>query len=507
MFKTLLTHEILNLLKSRRVYLTVLMLLLLYATVFIVRVIDYQKQLNQYIADVRINEEGLQNAVNYSFIKPMAILQPIIFSIYNQGYNIPRVATIQFYEPIVETKSLNETSNMVHYEDTQLDITFLITFFLSLFILLISYDSVNSEKRDGTLRILLTYPIKRQAFILKKILGVFIFVAITFTLPYTLSLISLMVIYANLLTINFFISAFFYWFMVLLFIFFFTLLGVFISTCTPSPNRSLVYALFVWILLSIILPISWDYIVSPSLYHHRLTQLERNYEDKYKQLKEAWSHPEGINMWGEGCMSGSGNFYETTLWTWKSSIAIGNRYLKYVYENYYPVSRETEQVKDDVLRKRIDVESVKNLAFFFDPIVLFGSISNCIAGNSQDDLVRFLHSTREIRDELVQIGVNEGWLFDRRFYSLYKEEYDIESIEDIFDRFPDWDDAEVYIEELQEKAEPLDIIMPTFRRFEQPLYTLGEVFTRIYLFLGLFVGSILVLWVMTWARFMGFDVR
>jgi len=506
MLKTLLTHEIVNLLKSRRVYLTVAMFLLLFASVFIVRVIDYQKQLNQYIADVRINEEGLQTALNYSHIKPRAILQPIIFSIYNQGFSFPRVATIQYYEPIVGTSSLNEEKNLVQYEDTQLDITFLVTFFLSIFILLISYDSVNSEKRDGTLRILLTYPLKRQAFILKKILGVFIFVTITFTIPYILSLISLMVIYADLLATSFFISAFFYWFMVMLFIFFFTLLGVFISTCSPSPNRSLVYALFVWILFSIVLPISWDYIASPSMFNDSLTSLDRIYSDKYDQLNSIWwkDIPEGISSDVEWQFGGNNSFYEGKMWTGKSVIAERNKYLRYIYQTYYPVSRETEQARDAVLRKRTSIESIKSLAFFFDPIVLVSNVSNIIAGNSQEDRLRFLQSTREVRDNLVQTGVNEGWLFDRRFYSMYKEEFDVDiTLEELMVATEEWFD-EIY--ERAESAGPFEIEVPKLT-FRQPTYTFGEIFTRILPFLALFVVSIVVLWVMTWVKFMRFDVR
>ena len=527
----LLEHELQNLLKSRRIYLTVTMFILLFATVFIVRVIDYQKQINQYIDDVRLNEKDLREAANYSQVKPRAIQQPIIFSIYNEGFKIPRVATIQYYEPITNTRSLNEETNLLYNESTQLDITFLITFFLSLFILLISYDSVNGEKQVGTLRILMTYPLKRQSFILKKMLGIFFFVALTFTIPYVLSIGVLMYIFTNMLSINFFLSAFFYWFLVMLFILFFSLLGIFISCCTTNPNRSLVYCLLVWIMFSIVLPISWDYIIAPRLYNDQITQLSQGYRDKILQAQRIMYNdvPDeaNINLVGHENWTGRHFFYETNVAGWKDTHEQHHRYQRYIYENYFPVTREAEQAYDEIQRKRINMENVRNWVFFYNPIVLFNSLSAQITGNSREDQLRFLYTTREIRDELVNLGVSEEWLFDSRFFAINNPETDImlnlESeeelimliyeyaggygpVEDFFNEIGE-ERAYGYFREMMSQQETYNMVLPSFRRYEQPIYTFGEIFARILQYLGVLVVSILVLWVMTWRKFLGFDVR
>ena len=507
MLKTLLKHEILNLLKSKRVYTTVVMFLLLFVSIFVVRIIDYQKQLNQYIDDVRQNEEDMQKADNYSFLNPRAIQQPIIFSIYNEGFRITRVLDIQYYEPINYSSSLNEEDNRFYIENTQLDITFLIAFFLPLFILLISYDSINGEKRVGTLRIMMTYPLKRQSFILKKMLGVFLFVAFTFTLPYLLSLVSLMFIYANLLTVNFFLSAFFYWFLVMLFILFFSLLGIFISCCTTNPNRSLVYSLLIWILLSIVLPISWDYIFSPKLYNDQINQLNRILDDKvYEQYRIEWL----VNPYQGGNFiqfSGEG-FYNSWVFAFKDTMERRDLLLQYMYENSYPLTFEIEQARDEVLRKFISIENVRNWVFFYNPIVLFNNLSMKITGNSRDDYLKFLHSAREIRNELVNIGINEGWLFDYRFNGYILPEYNIFEWDDLVEQFAgDYESLGEYVYEIIEKATRYKMEMPVFRRYEQPVYSFGEIFNRIFQYIVVFVVSILVLWVMTWVRFLGYDVR
>ena len=508
MLKALLKHEILNLLKSKRVYTTVLMFLLLFLSVFVVRVMDYQKQLNQYIDDVRLNESSIQNAQNYSHLNPRAIQQPIIFSIYNEGFKIPRVLNIRHIEPVIESENLNEEENMYFIDNTQLDITFLITFFLSLFILLIAYDSINGEKSIGTLRVMMTYPIKRQSFILKKMLGIFIFVAFIFSLPYFLSLISLILIYANLITINFLLSAFFYWFLVMLFILFFSLLGILISCCTTSPNRSLVFSLLIWILLSIILPISWDYIIQPRVYNDSIKSLNRIYTEKYSHRYDAM-YSENPHEGGQFFnYMGGGGYYDTTILADKATMERRDLYRRHVYDSGWALTSDVEQARDELLRKRINIENTRNWIFFYNPIVLFNNLSMKITGNSREDYMLFMHSARELRNELVNIGVTEGWLFDYRFNALVEEEYNYIVIEDLYVEFnEDLDALYDYIGDILINAKKYEIQIPVFRRYEQPIYTFGEIFNRILLYLVLFVVSILVLWVMTWYKFLHYDVR
>jgi len=518
MLKTLLTHELLNLLKSKRVYWTVVMFILLFASVFIVRLVDYQKQINQYNADIMIANDDLQKASNFSHIKLRAIQQPIVFSIYNGGFNLHRIVDIQYYEPITGTSSLNEASNMILQEDATLDITFLITFFLSLFILLISYDSINGEKRVGTLRVLMTYPLKRQSFILKKVLGVFIFVAVTFTIPYLLSLISLIVIYANLLTVNFFLSATLYWFLVLLFIFFFSLLGIFISTCTANPNRSLVYSLTIWMLFAIILPISWQYIISPKLYNDAIDRLEQVYSDKHthnrnvfylREVDETKYDVSQLDMTeGEMYQWMGGYFYEVVKAGSQEGYEQQYRFQKYAHDVYYPTSREVEQARDDVSRKRINIENDANWVFFFNPIVLFENLSSKITGNSRADQLRFLQDSREVRDALINQGVREGWLLDYRFFTGYKDGLAFPSFEELMEICGgDMKRIYAYLTDSFAGAEPFEMQLPPFPQYAQPILTFGEVFSSILPYLVMFVVSILVLWLMTWQKFMKYDVR
>ena len=506
--KYFLEHELINMLKSKRIFLTVIMFLILFASIFIVRVVNYQKQINEYLSEVMLAEDAMKNLPNYSHINPKAINRPLVFSIYNQGFQFNRVISILFFEAIENSESINEGVNLVYFGKNNIDITFLITFFLSLFILLISYDSVNGEKKTGTLRLLMTYPIKRQSFILKKMLGVFIFVSFTFTFPFALSLFILLFMYGSLLTGSFFLSAFFYWFLVLLFIFFFCMLGIFLSVCTTSPDRSLVFSLLTWMLLSIILPICWENIISRKLYANQLNHLKRTVIDRRLIAEEIHSNFE----WDGNIVHITGNSRNTNkveLFSFTRMYQMHYRLQRYLYDFMSPAIFDVETAADNIQRKLINIENTKNRIFFFNPIVLFQNMSNLIAGNSRSDYLSFLSDGRSIRNDLTGTGVKEGWLFDYRYFAMYDDE-NLMWDEDVFWHKYMTIDIEELSQELSmllENAKKFSFDLPAIRRYEQPNLSFGEIFNKIIEVLALLIASILALLIITWYKFMRYDVR
>jgi hypothetical protein len=312
-------------------------------------------------------------------------------------------------------------------------------------------------------------------------------------------------VYANILTSSFFLSAFFYWFLVLLFIFFFCLLGIFISVCSISPNRSLVYSLLTWIMLCIILPISWDYIVSPQLFNDDIVQLQRNENDRRMQ---AWEWLRGQRISGMYMYHNGGRTHSIEIWSFTETYESWYEYLVLLNSEYFNLNREIELATDNIIRKRIIIDNVRNSVFFYNPIVLFNDISNQIAGNSRADYLRFLHEGRGIRDDFVNLGTRDGWLLDYRFFA-HKADPDLLGSQDLWmDKF--MSDLDTTVDELMaigESAESFSFEMPFIRRYEQPNPSVTDIFSRIVMVLSMLVVSSLALWILTWNKFMRYDVR
>ena len=507
LLKLFLKHEILYQMKSERIFFTVILFLTLFFSIFTFRVIDFQKQLNDYLSEVQFAEETIRKAENFSHINPMAIHRPLVFSIYNQGFQFNRVISIRFFETIERTESINEDVNLVFLGKSRIDITFFITFFLSLFILLISYDSVNGEKKSGTLRLQMTYPIKRQSIILKKILGGWLFVTITFTLPFIISLFILIIIYGALLTGSFFLCAFFYWFLVLLFTFFFCMLGILISVCTTSTDRSLVFCLLSWMLLCIVLPISWDHIISRNLYSDQLSQLRRIIVDNRIKANEV---SQNFNFGDLMYMQNNGRkLNRVSIFSFESVYETHYRYQKYLYDNMTPAIFDTEYAVDNVQRKLINIENTKSRVFFFNPIVLFQNLCNLITGNSRADYLRFLQDGRSIRNSLLDTGATNGWLFDYRYLAIYSDPHLMWDEDDFWQKYKTMDMSDIVnqIDILVGNADAFKFELPIIKNYEQPNPTFYEIFIKIVEVLSLFVTNILALWIITWYKFMRFDVR
>jgi hypothetical protein len=184
------------------------------------------------------------------------------------------------------------------------------------------------------------------------------------------------------------------------------------------------------------------------------------------------------------------------------------RYLEHLYENYFPANREIELAMDSIIRKRISMENIRSLVFFFNPIVLFNDISNRIAGNSRADYHRFLQEGRGMRNDFVSIGIREGWLLGYGFFAQKADETLLGSEEYWNERFrTNYDSALNDMIAIVSNAEMFSFEMPIIRRYEQPNPTFGEIFNRIAVVLAMFVVSILGLWILTWTKFMRYDVR
>jgi hypothetical protein len=260
-------------------------------------------------------------------------------------------------------------------------------------------------------------------------------------------------------------------------------------------------------LLCIILPISWENIISRKLFNDDIVSLNRIVTDRWTQAQKVASGFETGNVVYVYNMGSSLN--RARILGFESTHETHIRLQRYFYEYYTPAIIDIESAVDDVQRKRINIENTKNMVFFFNPIVLFRDISNRIAGNSRVDYLRFLHDGRIIRNELTSIGAREGWLFDYGYFAEFADERLMGDEAAFWERFAVVGMETLYQELmlLMETAEKFSFEMPSIRRYEQPNPTFTEIFSRIATVLAMFVVSILALWVLTWVRFMRYDVR
>lgn len=134
-----------------------------------------------------------------------------------------------------------------------LDLTFIVRIILSLFAILYTYDAICGEKEAGTLKLILSNPVKKYHIILGKGLGLFISLLFSFLLPFLIGLIIIIINGINFLLdewLRLLFSLVFY----ILFLLCIFLLGLMVSALTYSTNVSFLLLLLIWIFFIILFP-------------------------------------------------------------------------------------------------------------------------------------------------------------------------------------------------------------------------------------------------------------
>jgi ABC-type transport system involved in multi-copper enzyme maturation permease subunit len=134
-----------------------------------------------------------------------------------------------------------------------LDLDFLFQIILSLFAILFTYNAVNGEKERGTLRLIFSNSIPRDKYILGKVIGSYLGLAVPLMIPILLGCLILPLLGVPL-TIEEWSKLGFIILAGYLFLGVFITLSVFVSTLTIHSSHSFLFLLVIWIFAVLIIP-------------------------------------------------------------------------------------------------------------------------------------------------------------------------------------------------------------------------------------------------------------
>lgn len=510
MLKLFIVHEMKGLLKTRKVIWALLLFLILFSLFFYIRVEDFQKRLNTYIKDVEQTEKELSEARNYSYLNPRVIRKPKLFSIYHEGetHTYGNVIDLYFFRGVIEAKHMNSEDNSFFNDIPQVDITYLVKFFLSLFILLIAYDCINREKENGTLRIVMTWPFKRNLYLLKKLLGIFSFAGLVFSLPYVLSFIFLLIKYSSLLTPGFITSYLLYWFLIMIYIFTISCAGVLLSILTHKPAKSLVLALFLWVFLTIISPVLWNF-ARNYFPKAKLDEMGQNYTALHLKISGFDENlPDSVDIakYGHWNWSGSGT-HSVTVFGESRTMKAHREYNRYLMNHLMPIIRQHEDLQTQMSMIRNKYNKSSAYFLFFNPNVLLENVSGIIGGSSVEDHLQFIQDARSVRSALMDQGIRDGWLYSNEYFALYDANVEGDDLPKLgldFSKLTDWMDFYAF---LQSKVGYYKMKIPQMKRYEQRDVRITEVFPKIIPVLAIYVLLISFLLFLLQKKFEQYDVR
>ena len=264
MFLTLIRRELLDNLMTFRFAAAVVIMLLLVVANTVVLIKDYELRLTDYNTAVKTHRQELR-LENKTYSDGMLSFwgtiivdrPPNPLSIFNTGLdkrlgNEIRVSHI--FTPTIWDANKHAADNPYFNILTSIDIVLIFQGILSLLALTFAYDALAGEYEHGTLRLVLSHPVRRGYILFAKYIGAMVCLFV----PLLMSLLLMLILLTTSATVSLSADDFLriggIVLTSLIYLSLFYLIGMLISAITRRTSTALILSMFVWGFLVLVYP-------------------------------------------------------------------------------------------------------------------------------------------------------------------------------------------------------------------------------------------------------------
>ena len=259
MLTTLIRRELLDNLMTFRFAAAVFIMLLLVVANTAVLIKDYESRLVGYNDAVKMHQRQLEEKKTYSagIGRLLVDRSPNPLSIFNVGFDKRLGNEVPVsYElvPSLWDARMHGSDNPFMDMFASMDIVFIFEVILSLMALIFAYDALAGEYEQGTLRLVLTHPVRRGHILLAKYISAMICLLLPLLISLLFALILLTTSTSFSLTTGDFLRIGGIIFTSIAYLSVFYLIGLLISVATRRTGTALMLAMFVWGFLVLVYP-------------------------------------------------------------------------------------------------------------------------------------------------------------------------------------------------------------------------------------------------------------
>jgi len=255
MLKLIIEKELREIIGSTKFAITFGVAAVLILSTFYAGAKNYQVSLAQYQAAKKENLRQMEGQTDWMMVRNHRIFlppQPLAIVVTGISNDIGRTIEVQGRGELAAHESrFNEDPIFAVFRFLDLDFIFQIV--LSLFAILFAYDAINGEKERGTLRLSFANHVPRSTFILGKIFGSFLALAVPLLIPILLGG-ALLPLLGSPMNGEVWIKLALVMLAGLLYFGVFLTLSVFISTLTQRSAHSFLLLLVAWVFTVLIVP-------------------------------------------------------------------------------------------------------------------------------------------------------------------------------------------------------------------------------------------------------------
>ena len=260
MLRTLIRQELLTHLMSARFFAAVIITLLLVVANAVVLLEDYERRLAKYNQQESAHREKAQEAKTYSTLKLSVERPPNPLSLFSAGLDKRLGTTFEIYYglvPMISDASARSLDNAFLNLFSKIDLVLIFQVVLSLMALLFAYDAIAGDWENGTLRLVISHPVRRGSILFAKYIGAMVCLLI----PVLMSLLMVMILLSATSTIQLDSEDFLRIGGIVLttsvYLSVFYLIGLLISATTRRTATSLMLCMFLWVTLVLVYP-NWS---------------------------------------------------------------------------------------------------------------------------------------------------------------------------------------------------------------------------------------------------------
>ena len=300
MLSLLIQKELKNILLSPKFTGTFLVCSLLILISVFIGINEYNNAVSQFEANKQIAQQNITEASNWGQVRNITHREPNPMQIFVSGlhFDVGRLSTISSFSDVKLTRS--------PYSDETLfaifrfiDFAFIVQVVLSLFAILFTYDAINGERENGTLKLAFANSVSRAHYLFAKFTGIWLGLIIPLFIPILIGLL-LVTAFGIPITPAEWGSIGGLIVLSVLYITFFIGIGILVSALTEKSSLSFLLLLVIWISGVLILPRMGVMAAGQLLEIESIAQLEAKQEafqkarwDQYSaDLTEKWNDRE-----------------------------------------------------------------------------------------------------------------------------------------------------------------------------------------------------------------------
>ena len=443
MFKTLIGRELLDNLMTFRFAAAVFITLLLVVAATAVLIKDYERRLESYNTSIETHRQRLRKWQTYS--PGMGRLNvdrpPNPLSLFNVGLDKRlgnKIQVSHWFVPSLWDAEMDSSDNSFLNIFSSIDIVFIFEVVLSLLALIFAYDALAGERERGTLRLVLTHPVRRGQILFAKYISAMLCLLVPLLMSLLLAVMLLTTSTSVSLSTDDFLCIGGIVLSSLAYLSVFYLIGLLISALTRRTGTALMLSMFVWGFLVLVYP---NMILATILPEDAsgargasaLNQIKQIYEEFDRERKNFLANDPvpgddpTFDMDGPRGFSYGNGFTENQFtllyyyWDVLSYNEFYDRYLPRVphVQNYYGfLGPRIVNTADRVwlIRKQALEEIFVRPAFVdrvllkLSPVGVYDAATQAYAGTDLKGIQDFFDTVRQYRQEVI------AYLYDKKAF-------------------------------------------------------------------------------------------